>query len=61
MLVSIDDIGANTKLKLCGANGETVWFNVTPKTLKAIKRAIDAQAVIETAKANGQLLKDGAI
>lgn len=58
MLVSINDIGTNAKLKLCGANGETVWLNVTPRTLKAIKRALDAQRVIETIKANDQLLKE---
>ena len=62
MLVnSIDDIGANTKLKLYGAGGETVWLNVTPRTLKAIKRALDAQSVIETIKANDKLLKGMAI
>lgn len=62
MLVnSIDDIGDNAKLKLCGTDGETVWLNVTPKTLKAIKRAIDAQSVIETIKANDKLLKGMAI
>lgn len=58
MLVSIDAIGDNTKLKLCGANGETVWLNVTPRTLKAIKRALDAQRVVETIKANAELLKE---
>ena len=58
MLVSIDNIGTNTKLKLCGANGETVWLNVTPRTLKAIKRALDAQSIIETIKANDKKLKE---
>lgn len=57
MLVNIDDIGTNTKLKLCGAGGETVWLNVTPRTLKAIKRALDAQRVVETIKANAELPK----
>lgn len=58
MLVSIDDIGDNAKLKLCGASGDTVWLNVTPRTLKAIKRALDAQRVVETIKANAELLKE---